>query len=161
MIVQSLRLGEIDVSEDRLITMERPVLGFEKYKQFCLVEVEEFKPFLWLQSVDEPSISFLVVNPKLFMTDYKIEINSKEIAELKINNVNSVETYVVVTLADKAENITANMQGPILINTENKLGKQLVLVNTEYDVKYHFMQYLPKEDISSETKEEIATPIEV
>ena len=161
MIVQSLRLGEIEVSKDKLITMERPVLGFEKYKQFCLVEIEEVKPFLWLQSVDEPSISFLVVNPRLFMSDYKIEINSKEIAELKIQDVNSVETYVVVTLADKAENITANMQGPILINTENKLGKQLVLVNTDYDVKYHFMNYLPQTEEATTVEEEYVTPVVV
>lgn len=153
MIVQSLRLGEIEVSEDKLITMERPVLGFEKYKQYCLIEVDELRPFLWFQSVDEPAVSFLVVNPRLFMVDYKIEINSKEIAELKIDDVNAVETYVVVTLAEKPEDITANMQGPILINTENNLGKQLVLVNTNFNVKYHFMKYLSKteEVISQET----------
>ena len=150
MIVQSLRLGDIEVSEDKLITMERPVLGFEKYKQYCLIEIDEFKPFLWLQSVDEATISFLVVNPRLFMTDYKIEINSKEIAELKIDDVNSVETYVVVTLAENYEDITANMQGPILINTENNRGKQLVLVNTDYKVKYHFMKDLPQTEVVTE-----------
>lgn len=146
MIVQSLRLGDIEVSEDKLITMERPVLGFEKYKKYCLIEIEELKPFLWFQSIDEPAISFLVVNPRLFMTNYKIEINSKEIAELKIDDVNAVETYVVVTLAETPEDITANMQGPILINTENNRGKQLVLVNTDFDVKYYFMRYLPKQE---------------
>ncbi|HDL01179.1 MAG TPA: flagellar assembly protein FliW [candidate division Zixibacteria bacterium] len=150
MIVQSLRLGDIEVSEDKLITMERPVLGFEKYKKYCLIEIEELKPFLWFQSIDEPAISFLVVNPRLFMTNYKIEINSKEIAELKIDDVNAVETYVVVTLAETPEDITANMQGPILINTENNLGKQLVLVNTDFDVKYYFMRYLPKQENVSE-----------
>ena len=154
MIVQSLRLGDIEVSEDKLITMERPVLGFEKFKKFCLIEVDELKPFLWLQSTDEPALSFLVVNPKMFMTDYKIEINSKEIAELKIDDVNSVETYVVVTLAETPEEITANMQGPILINTENNRGKQLVLVNTDYSVKYHFMKYLqPIEEATTKEKE--------
>ena len=158
MIVQSLRLGDIEVSEDKLITMERPVLGFEKYKKYCLIEIEELKPFLWFQSIDEPAISFLVVNPRLFMTNYKIEINSKEIAELKIDDVNAVETYVVVTLAETPEEITANMQGPILINTENNRGKQLVLVNTDFDVKYHFMRYLPQQE--TVTKQE-TTPAAV
>ncbi len=155
MIVQSLRLGDIEVSEDKLITMERPVLGFEKYKKFCLVEIDELKPFLWLQAVDEATISFLVVNPRLFMTDYRIEINSKEIAELKIDDVNAVETYVVVTLAENADEITANMQGPILINTENNRGKQLVLVNTDYKVKYRFMKYLPQTE-TEQKQEEVA-----
>lgn len=157
MIVQSLRLGDIEVSEDKIITMERPVLGFEKFKKFCLIEVDELKPFLWLQSVDESALSFLVVNPRLFMADYKIEINSKEIAELKIDDVSSVETYVVVTLAETPEDMTANMQGPILINTENNLGKQLVLVNTNYIVKYHFMKYLKPSDEMTQKEAVVAT----
>ena len=57
---------------------------------------------------------------------------------------------MVVTLAETPEDITANMQGPILINTENNLGKQLVLVNTDFDVKYYFMRYLPKQENVSE-----------
>lgn len=142
MIVQSLRLGEIEVPDDKLIYMERPVLGFETYKQFCLIEVDELKPLLWLQSTDEPTLAFLVVNPRIFEPKYKIEINSKEIAELQINDVSFVETYVVVTLAAKPEDMTVNLQGPILINTENNRGKQLVLVNSEYEVKHKFMQQM-------------------
>ena len=50
-----------------------------------------------------------------------------EIAELDVSRVNSVETYVIVTLSKTAEKISANLQGPILINTENNLAKQLIL----------------------------------
>ncbi|KAA3633690.1 MAG: flagellar assembly protein FliW [Calditrichaeota bacterium] len=157
MIVQSLRLGEIEIPEEKLIYMERPVLGFEDYKQFCLIEIDEFKPFLWLQSTEKPAVAFLVVNPKIFVSDYKIEINSKEIAELDIENVNSVETYVVVTLSDKIENMTINLQGPILINTENQRGKQLVLVNSDYEVNYKFMTHTVEEE--TEVNREV--PVEV
>ena len=157
MIVQSLRLGEIEIPEEKLIYMERPVLGFEDYKQFCLIEIDEFKPFLWLQSTEQPAVAFLVVNPKIFVGDYKIEINSKEIAELDIDDVNAVETYVVVTLSDKIENMTINLQGPILINTENQRGKQLVLVNSDYEVNYKFMTHVVKEN--AEVNREV--PVEV
>lgn len=157
MIVQSLRLGEIEVPDDKLIYMERPVLGFENYKQFCLIEVEELKPLLWLQSTEEPALAFLVVNPRLFVPKYKIEINSKEIAELHIEDVTSVETYVVVTLAAKPEDMTVNLQGPILINTENNRGKQLVLVNSEYEVKHKFMHNL-QDVLESPVKEKESIP---
>lgn len=145
MLVQSLRLGEINVPDDKLIVMERPVLGFENFKKFCLVEVEEFKPLLWLQSVEESALAFLVVNPKIFVSEYVIEINSKEIAELNIQDVNDVETYVIVTLAENPEDMTVNLQGPILINTENNRGKQLVLVNSDYEVKYRFLSHVEDE----------------
>lgn len=142
MIVKSMKLGEVEVPDDKLITLERPILGFENLKQFCLVEMKELVPFLWLQSVEEPAISFLVVNPRIFFPDYKIEINPKEIAELRVARVESVETYVVVTLNRRPEEITANLQGPILINTENNLAKQLILVNSDYQVKHSILEAL-------------------
>jgi len=58
-----------------------------------------------------------------------------EIADLEIKKVTTVETYVIVTLPDDPQDLSANMQGPILINTENNLAKQLVLVNSDYRIK--------------------------
>ncbi|MDD3732270.1 MAG: flagellar assembly protein FliW [candidate division Zixibacteria bacterium] len=136
MLVKSQKLGELDVSEDKLIIMERPILGFENLREFCLIEIDEIMPFLWFQSVQEPSISFLVVNPIVFFPGYRIEINPKEIAELEVARVDAVETYVIVTLNKNPELITANLQGPILINTENNLAKQLILVNSDYKVRH-------------------------
>ncbi len=142
MIVNTLRFGPLEVPEEKLITMERPILGFESLAQFCLIEVDEIAPFLWLQSVDEESVAFMVVNPLVFFPDYRIEVNPKEIAELKVSRVESVETYVIVTIPDDSKDISANLQGPVLINTENNLGKQLVLVNSEYHVCHSLMEAL-------------------
>lgn len=136
MFIKSLRFGDLEVPDDRVITMERPVLGFEKLRTFCLVEMEELTPFYWLQSTDEPAVAFLVCNPLVFFPDYRIEINSQEIAELTVHDVKSVETYVIVTIPDDGKEISANLQGPILINNENGRAKQLVLVNSDYDVRH-------------------------
>jgi len=146
MLIDSLRLGQINVPDEKIITMAKPVLGFELLKKFALIDVEETHPFLWLQSLDDSAVSFLVVNPKLFVSDYKIEVNSKELFELKIKEVTDVETYVVVTIQNEPHEMSLNLQGPILINNANNLGKQLVLVNSNYEVRY-------KVDISSESEE--------
>ena len=155
MIVKSLKLGELEVPEEKLIVMERPILGFENLKRFCLIEIEEMMPFLWLQSVEEPAISFLVVNPVVFFPDYRIEINPKEIAELEVNRVEAVETYVIITLNKRPELITANLQGPVLINTENNLAKQLILVNSDYRVKHSLMEAVETVTTGPVVKEEV------
>ena len=136
MKVNSIRFGEIEVPDDRIIQMEKPVLGFEEFRHYCLIDIEEYRPILWLQSIDDPAVVLPVVNPRVFFPDYTISINSNEIAELLIENVNAVETYAVMTITDNAEDISVNLQGPILINTDNNLGKQLVLVNSKYQVKH-------------------------
>ena len=142
MIVNSMRFGQLEVPENKIISMVKPVLGFENLKKYFLLEVDEIRPFLWLQSVEEPAVAFLVVNPLYIMKDYKIEINSMEIADLEIKKVTAVETYVIVTLPDNPQELSANMQGPILINTENNLAKQLVLVNSDYRIKHMIFESL-------------------
>jgi flagellar assembly factor FliW len=153
MIVETARFGPLEVPNDKLITMERPILGFESLSRFCLIERDDLTPFYWMQSIQDPSVAFLVVNPRVFFPDYRIEVNSKEIAELNVAQVQSVETYVVVTLHEDAEQITANLQGPILINTENNLAKQLVLVNSEYKVKHSLVAAVTESDVSVEAEE--------
>ncbi len=136
MLIDSHRFGSLEVPEDKVFCMERPVLGFERLKFFCLIEMDELAPFLWMQSTEDPKIAFLVMNPVVFFPDYRIKINSQEIAELEVSNPQSVETYVILTIAKTTKDITANLQGPILINTVNNKAKQLVLVNSEYQVQH-------------------------
>jgi flagellar assembly factor FliW len=140
MKITSHRFGTMDVPEDKIITMERPILGFERLRFFCLFEIDELMPFLLMQSTEDPEIGFLVMNPLLFFPDYRIEINSQEIAELEVADPKTVETYVVLTIAKKTKDITANLQGPILINAQNNRAKQLVLVNSRYQVQHSVMK---------------------
>jgi flagellar assembly factor FliW len=137
--VQSVRFGTLDVPENKIITMERPILGFENLSTFCLVEEPELAPFMCMQSCEDPAVTFMVVNPVVFFPGYRIEVNSKEIAELRVALVESVEAYVIVTLAEDPGQISVNLQGPILINTENNLAKQLVLVNSQYQVRHYLL----------------------
>ncbi|RKX26773.1 MAG: flagellar assembly protein FliW [Candidatus Zixiibacteriota bacterium] len=138
MIIRSLRFGSLEIPEDKIIHMERPILGFEGLTSFCLIEMEELAPFYWFQSTENQAVAFLVFNPAILYPDYRIEINSQEIAELEVSEVSAVETYVVVTIPEDPREMSANLQGPILINNENNRAKQLVLVNSDYKVK-HFM----------------------
>ena len=136
MEVRSSRFGALEVSPDKCITMERPILGFESLKTFCLIAREEYRPFVWMQSVDHPDVAFVLANPLLFFPDYHIEVHSKEIAELGVVSTSSVETWVIITIPDNPKEMTANLQGPIIINIENRKAKQLVLVNSDYAVQH-------------------------
>ncbi len=155
MIINSLRFGPLEVPEDKVISMERPILGFESLHKFCLVEMEDLAPFHWLQSIDDEAVAFLVLNPIVFFPDYRIEINSKEIGELEVSDVRSVETYVVVTIPEEPKEISANLQGPILINTENNRAKQLVLVNSRYAVRHSILEAVEHIETDQPRREEL------
>lgn len=136
MLIDSQKFGPLEIPENKVIEMIRPILGFEKLTRFCMLEREEFWPFLWMQSIDDPTVAFVVVNPCLFSGDYKIEINPNEISEIEPGQPELIETYVIASVPDDWKKMTVNLQGPILINTSNNKGKQLVLMNTDYKVRH-------------------------
>lgn len=146
MLVKSLRLGQMEIPDGKLIRTEKPILGFEHLSVYCLVEVDELRPFLWMQSAEDPAIAFLVVNPRVFFPDYRIGVNSKEIAELDVNRAESVETYVIVTVSEDLNEMSVNLQGPIIINTENNKAKQLILVNSDYRIVHRILDTFEQEE---------------
>jgi len=156
MLVTSQRFGPLEIPENKIITLVRPVLGFERLSRFCLVERTEFWPFIWLQSLEEPAIAFIIVNPAVFYEDYRIEINPKEIAELETTRLEAVESYVIVTIPDDPRKMSLNLQGPILINVDNNRGKQLVLVNSEYRVNHYTLEEIDQATPAEEKAEEFA-----
>ncbi|MDD4050702.1 MAG: flagellar assembly protein FliW [candidate division Zixibacteria bacterium] len=136
MKVNTSRFGELEVPENLVIRMTKPVLGFEQLKRYVIVETPDFEPFKWFQSVDDPQVAFVIVNPLLFFPDYTIEVNPREIDELRVDNVRDINTYAIVTIPQEYTRMTANLQGPILVNTRTNLAKQLVLVNSTYRIKH-------------------------
>jgi len=156
MVVPTVRFGQLEVPDEKLITMQKPILGFESLSVYCLVETDEFRPFLWLQSVENPEVAFVVVNPLVFFPGYHIEVHSNELAELMISRIESVETYVIVKIPEDPTQMSANLQGPILINTKNNQAKQLVLVNSDYQLAHSIFDALKAtSERSGKTKEEL------
>jgi flagellar assembly factor FliW len=139
MRITTLRFGELEIPEEKIINMPKPVLGFEHLRKYCLIEREDSEPFLWFQSIEDPGTAFIVVNPLFFFPGYRIEVNPKEIEELQVNTVVDVETYVIVTVPPDPRKMTVNLQGPLLINTATRLAKQLILVNSDYGVKHNLL----------------------
>lgn len=132
--IQTTRFGPITVPEERIITMEKPVLGFDKSKRFVIVENSDMFPFVWFQSLDDEDLAFLMVNPVLFCPDFNIEVNIKEVEDVGINERSTVETYSIITVGDDPAETTINLQGPIVINVEAQKAKQLVLSHSNYSV---------------------------
>ena len=155
MIIDSVRFGRLEIPDDKIITMQRPILGFESLVSFCLVQREDMAPFHWLHSTENPEVAFIVLNPAVFYQDYRIEVNPKEIAELEISDLTAVETYVVVTVPEDPAKMSVNLQGPILINTENGFAKQLVLVNSDYRVQHFVVDEIPSQEVETTREREL------
>lgn len=139
MKIVTTRFGELDVADDLIVHMTKPILGFEQYRTYVVVETEDFEPFKWFQSIECPELAFVVVNPMLFFPDYVVEVNPKEIEELRVDDVDGIVTYAIVSIPADFTLMTANLQGPVLINTKTNLAKQLVLVNSRFGIRHRLL----------------------
>lgn len=136
-LVIQTRLGQRSVSADRIIHFPRGLIGFERLQRFTLLQIKEDSPFLLLQSVDDPQCGLLVADPYSFMDRYEVKVGDSEQKILKLESRENVAVLVTVTIPPgRPENTTLNLSGPIIINTQTRIGLQIP--QTDPDIPSHF-----------------------
>lgn len=145
MLVKTKHFGEIDLDENKIITFDQGIMGFEDYKRFTLLyENEEGDGTIisWLQSLDEPSIALPVISPFMIKTDYNPEVEDELLVPMGNLSDENMVVLVAVTVPSEIENISANMKAPFLINSDEKKGIQIIVQNNDYEIKYRFYDKL-------------------
>ncbi len=75
MRLMTKHLGEIEYEQEAVISFDEGLPGFENVRSFVLILSEDAElPFHYLQSVDNPSIAFVVTSPFLFVGDYDFDL---------------------------------------------------------------------------------------
>lgn len=137
MLVESTRFGSFEVDAGRSLTFDDPLLGFPRSSTYVVVEVED-TPYVWLQSVEEPEVAFLAVSPFLFFPDYTIDLPDQAEEALGITDPAQVEVLALLTvhrMGDDPVNITANLLGPVVVNTDSRKARQVVLDRSGYSTR--------------------------
>jgi len=138
--------GDIEIDEGDIITFPDGILGFEDVKKYVIIpNPDEKVPFQWLQGVDEPNLAFVITNPFLFKKDYEFDIPDSVVEDLEIKGPEDVITYSIAVVTEDIKDMTINLMAPIIINSNNKQGKQIVLDGDEYSLKYKIFQCKGKE----------------
>ncbi|MCL2064669.1 MAG: flagellar assembly protein FliW [Candidatus Cloacimonetes bacterium] len=139
MTLYTTQFGEIEINDDTVITFPAGILGFPNFKQYALIDVDEGSPLKWLHSIEEPSLAFVVTDPNLFRPDYSIDAWKKDLEDIEVSDAKDVIVLVLVTVPTEPAKMTANLKGPVLINTKNNKAKQLIIDNPDYDIKYRLL----------------------
>ncbi len=138
------RLGEIEIDPQTTIIFERGILGFPDLKKYVLIDLDPSSPLKLLQSLEDETIGFVVTNPIIFKPDYGIKIKRNDLEEIGITNPKQILSLVIVHVPKNPEEMTANLKGPIIINSKLRKGKQLVLDQTDYELKYRLLPKMKK-----------------
>jgi len=138
MNVHTTRFGVVEVDEDRIITFPAGLLGFSSFKRFALLQPDDEGVFFWLQSVEAPELAFVVTDPSLWLKDYEATIRREQMEELSLARLDDAQVFVIVNKYDCS--LTSNLQGPLVINVQNRQAMQLVLADKRWTTRHEIVQ---------------------
>ena len=69
-----------------------------------------------------------------------MDITEEDLEELSIKKQEEVQVYNIVTIPHDPKEMTVNLMAPIIINTSNLRGKQIVLNESEYGTKHPLLK---------------------
>lgn len=134
------RFGTYEVEHDKLIYMERGLLGFSQSGNFVLLDIpgQETQAFRLYQSVDEPSIAFIVL-PLAGDLAQDAEADLQAVCDQRHLHREDAVFLLIATLHPKSEgglDITVNRRAPVLVDTQRMIASQVVLNDSRYEVQF-------------------------
>ncbi len=139
MRINTRLFGEIEVSEDKIITFPGGIIGFPEMQKFTLIYDEEKGTnagIRWMQSLDEASFALPVMDPLVVKEDYNPEVDDELLKGLGNIGPDNLLVLVTVTVPADLTKMTVNLQGPIVINVEERKACQVIIDGEDYPIKY-------------------------
>jgi flagellar assembly factor FliW len=136
--IDTSRFGTLTVDERDVLSLPEGIIGFPGLTRFIIFRHKEGSPFLWLQSLEEGDLAFVLMDPLLLLPDYELNITPEDTAVLGMESPdNSVQAWAVVNIGrQEPPEITANLLAPVVVNPGARLGKQIVMLDRPYAIRH-------------------------
>jgi flagellar assembly factor FliW len=151
------RFGQIEVKSEDIIIFPDGPLGFPDCTRFTFIDEDRAVPFRMLQSLDNPALAFVIVDPLIARPDYHFDVTHDDLKLIKTDSTENLLVYCIVTMSRNINEVTVNLQGPLVINPSQRLGHQFVLVDTEYTTREKLIQHSEEHAEEKETSKPIST----
>lgn len=135
--VKTRDFDEIEISEREILTFVRGIFAFEEYSSYVLLApMGENKFPMWLQSIEDENVCFIIFDPLESCPDYKVTISDEELKLLEAKGCEDKLEYLVIAMVpEKYEDTTVNLKSPIAVNTANNKALQIIAPE-KYPIKF-------------------------
>jgi flagellar assembly factor FliW len=154
MQLETNRFGTIEVDEQSIITFTQPIIGFQEFRRFILLDGPEESALKWLQSTDSGDLAFIIIDPRHVVPDYEVKLGNFELTEMAVSQSDELDIYTLVVVPQDPTLTRTNLKAPILINPIQRLAKQTILDKSSYPVQFLLAQaaradVAPEEEVDS------------
>jgi flagellar assembly factor FliW len=139
MLIHTVNFGALEVPEDKIIIFKEGLPGFPQIRRFAILELDELKPFQYLQALDDPPIALFIINPFMIDPTYEFRLTDSDMEDVNSKNSAELAVYAVATIPDDPNEATLNLMAPIVINDKERCGKQVILHESKYSVKHSLL----------------------
>jgi len=133
--------GNVEIDERQIIRFPNGLFGFETLKDYALLDATQ-QPFYWIQSLDVEQVAFVLIKPTIFRPDYDPSVMSGELEELELKSLDEEDALIfsIVTFLEDDQNMTANLQGPLIINRRNRVGRQCISTDSRWQTRHNIAE---------------------
>lgn len=129
------RFGEFEADSRNVLCFPVGVPGFEQCRRFVVLSSITMAPVQCLHAVDGPPASFLVVDPRMVLPDYRCVLSGPDKERLGATEDGPLLWLAVVTVQDDGR-ANVNLRAPIVINPARMIGFQVMPYDSLYPVRF-------------------------
>ncbi|MDD5949282.1 MAG: flagellar assembly protein FliW [Lachnospiraceae bacterium] len=140
MLMKTKFFGEVNIADDKVITLVNGLLGFEDLKKYVILydsEKSTGDSISWFQSADEQTLALPVVNPLFIKKDYNPMVNDELLEPLGDPGEEGYFVLVTMRIPSDPKEVSCNLKAPIIINPKTLLGCQIIVENQDYPVRFN------------------------
>lgn len=137
--------GEIEIDDKQVVDFPDGILGFDFVKKYAIIDSDaEKSPFKWLQAVDEPGLAFVIIRPEDFISSFVLTVSQNDLEAIGLKDKRDALVFTIVTIPENPSDMTANLQGPVIVNPEKHLGRQAISLNDQHNVRHRILDEIKK-----------------
>ncbi len=147
MLIKTKFFGDVDIADDKVITLVNGLLGFDELKKYVILfdsDKSSGESISWFQSADEQTLALPVINPLLVKNDYNPMVDDDILAPLGEPGEDGYFVLVTMRITSDPKEVSCNLKAPIIINPKTLLGCQIIVENEDYPIRYNIYNVVQK-----------------
>ncbi len=131
MSMRSTVTGQPRIDSEKIFTFPQGIPGFEEYTTFRIFhKADDAVSAYWLESCDNPAVTFTLVDPTEYSLDYELNLSDSEQAIIQATDPMDIGVFLMLVKPEgntRQPQIGAHVGGPLVLNIPQQLGLQKVL----------------------------------
>ncbi len=146
MEINAKYFGQVSYDKNEAIHIINGLIGFEAYTEYLPIPFhEDNDSLISLQSLEDETLSFILMNPFGILADYSPSLSDEELKELDAEASEDLSYYVVCVIRDSVAESTVNLKAPLVVNARTRQARQIILDQSEYTFR-HVLGDMMKEE---------------